>query len=126
MVRMPNDHELRRQQVALELEAASGDVRRSLHAATRAQGIGFVTSAIGLLVFLAGMSLWEQGTHRTPLAATLCLFSGCGLAAFPIGVSAGWLAHRMYYETRIPVPIMAVTFALLIDFSIFGWIIVAM
>lgn len=123
---MSHDPELRRQQVALELEAASGDVRRSLHAATRAQGIGFVTSAIGLLVFLAGMSVWEQGTHRTPLAATLCLFSGCGLAAFPIGVSAGWLAHRMFYGTRIPVPIMAVTFALLVDFTIFGWIIVAM
>jgi len=122
---MSHDHELRRQQIALELEAASTDVRRASHAAIHSQRIGFVTSAIGLLIFFAGMTFWEQANHRTPLAANLCLLSGCGLAAFPIGFFSGWLAHRMFYGTRVPVPVMTVTFALLIDFTIFGWIIVS-
>lgn len=115
---------IRCQQMVLELEAASSDSRRSLHILNKAQGAGFVTAAMGILAALGVIFYWGPQNPASPLAATLCLFSGCGLIAFPIGVISGWLAHRWFYTTRYSVVGMAIALALIGDLTLAGWTLV--
>ena len=52
-----------------------------------------------------------------------------GMAIFPSlaifgGVFSGWLAHRVFWGSNIPVTRMAIANALIFDFAAFGWFLI--
>ena len=47
------------------------------------------------------------------------------LLSVVVGSSCGWLAHRLFFATGVPVKIMTVAFVLVCLFSLLGWSLVA-
>lgn len=93
---------------------------RSDGVADGAQWIGFATSASGFLIAFGIVLACHPGLlSPEPLAGLLLLLMG---AALPLGLLSGWLAHRLFYRTLVPVSWMAIAFALLADFTVLGWL----
>jgi len=96
--------------------------RQSEEMADRAQWIGYATSSIGFLVaFTAAFVCLAEVVHVELLAGLLFLFA---VAALPVGLGAGRLAHVLFYRTCIPVSWMAIALALTADMTILGWLLV--
>ena len=80
-----------------------------------------ITVARCVATFLTLQS--QQNIDR--ISGTLCCFFVCwAIFALPIGTISGWLAHRIFYDTLIPVPRMAIVFSFIAVFTVFGWILV--
>ena len=100
---------------------------RSLVAARRAAGYTANLTMLAIsvvLCVLTQITQWaEEPANR--IAGTLCCFFFCWVCfVMPLGSFAGWLAHRIFYDTMIPVRRMAIVLAFIAVLSVFGWILV--
>lgn len=108
-------------QGVLEQEAIDAQRRQAYVACAQAEWTGIVTSGTGFFALYVTSLIIQQGSDPLP---NLCLFSGLGMGAFPIGVVAGWLTFEIFHRTTIPVRRMAILLAIIGDLTLFGWILV--
>ena len=87
----------------------------------RIQWIAIACSAIGMIVLFAAVIAFDRFSRKRVLAATLCLFLGCSLNAFPIGIVSERLAQWCFCRTTISVLRMTVVFVLIADITLVGW-----
>src|SRR5262245_26640601 len=59
-----------------------------------------------------------------PVLGLLCGIIVVAIMTVTVGASIGWLAHRLFWGTTIPVNRMAVAMAILFDVTIFGWVLI--
>ena len=104
-------------------------VRKERSLAT-ARRLAAYTANLTMAVITVGLCVVAQMTHMAQVPANritgtfCCFFFSWVFFVLPMGGAAGWLAHRIFFETMIPVPRMAIVFALIAVLSVFGWILV--
>jgi hypothetical protein len=97
----------------------------------RARRTGMYTANLTMAAIAVSLGIAAQMTilmelmPANQILGTFCCFSlSWVIFVLPMGSAAGWLAHRIFFETMIPVPRMAIAFALIAVLSVFGWILV--
>lgn len=117
---MDTEQSARRRKIA---NATLFESWRSDGVADRAQWVGYATSTIGFIIAFALVFACNPAVlSPEPLLGLLLLLMG---ASLPLGLMSGWLAHRLFYRTLVPVNWMAIAFALLGDVTVLGWLFVA-
>ena len=123
---MDVEHDDLSQQSALDRDTLLREQKRADCESNRMQWIAVGCSAIGIIVLFAGAMAFDRWNRHRALAAMLCLFSGCSVCAFPIGVVSERLAQRYFCGTTIPILRMAVVFVLIADITLVGWVLILM
>ena len=85
---------------------------------------GFKLQNSERLMFLGWLAILEM---RDPVALVVVLWcGGVGIVCFAVVVAVpiGWFAHRWFWQSPIPVNRMAAAMALIVDGTVFGWILV--
>ena len=82
---------------------------------------GLVPPVLIVLVWM--LTTIERHTDMANrMGAFLCFTAGFGLIHAPLGVTCGFLAHRICRNSSVPERWMAIALALLVDVTVFGWL----
>ena len=119
-------HESAEQERETELRKRDPDFHGQPHPATLklATRICFA----GLVPPLIIVAAWKFATVEQYGALTkrmvifICATAGFALMYAPLGAACGFLAHRLCRASSIPERRMAVALALLVDVTVFGWL----
>lgn len=82
-----------------------------------------------IVFLLASVIMGEPDGGQKPLVEQIGVFIGvlfvmiiCGsFYVVPIGMVSGWIAHRLAFETTVPVSRLAIAIAWVANLSLWGW-----
>jgi hypothetical protein len=114
---MTDDDSDRSKQASAEHDAKMIALFHSERSLSDAQRTGIATTSLMTVGLTLGVALTTMNG-----GVLCCAFVAWSGIALPMGVISGGLAHRIFYETFVPVQRMAIVFALIGMLSIFGWI----
>lgn len=94
---------------------------------SRRIAVAIAMRLIGWPAFFVVSIVAVAGLVAVPSPGTLIAGMICGtmtvtIITISVGYSIGWVAHRLFWGTSIPVKRMAVVMALIVDLAAFGWI----
>ena len=82
---------------------------------------------LGGFLVLAGLILPPFSVElHVMFGLLICLGITSAFCVHFAATACGWLAHRIFWGSSIPVSRMAITFALICDMTLFGWFLVAL
>lgn len=120
MHQVPSESDMR---LAQERQDVFRERQRRAFGSLESQTTGVLTAAAGIFLTVIAMYICNRlGMTRFGTAA--CLTMGTGYFSLPAGAFIGWLSHRIFIDTTIPVAWVTMAGSLIVTFSIVGWALV--